>query len=138
MASFLPAPIGSGHPRRVPGPGVGRLRVQPYHTQPARCAQAVQAAALFLAPGFMRDVPTRREQPASAAGLPLPCMGWGSRGGPLTWQGAFGVKDPFPGRFVRLPPVQWGGRDGMIVFVMLWAFALHSSKSAPEALIAPC
>lgn len=30
---------------------------------------------------------------------------------------------------------KWGG--GMIIFVMLWAFALYSSKSAPEAPIVP-
>lgn len=57
---------------------------------------------MFLALGFMRDVPTLREQPDSAAPHGMGEQGWAAW---LTWQGDFGVKDPSPGRLVRLLPV---------------------------------
>jgi len=127
MASFLPAPIGSGHPRRVPGPGVGRLWVQPYHTQPARCAQA---AALFLALGFMRDVPTRWEQPA--------LHGMGKQGWAADVAGSFWGERPVPGQ-TCLAAAGAMGRGGMERWFLLCFGHLYCTalKQLPRLSLHP-
>lgn len=92
----------------------------------------------------MRDVPTYREQPASVALHGMWKQGWAARWGQGWGRGeTANVAGSFWGESPVAEQVctaaagarKWGG--GMIIFVMLWAFALYSSKSAPEAPIVP-